>query len=144
MTNDDKIFEYNTRINKLDTMLYGFIFLDKLILEGKTPQKKITIEFLNDALKLDCEKWEMLSLKNELLAEGYIIEMSEELRITENGKRFITREGGFKNLVKSKKEEELIRRKTIEKFKYDKFSFWLSVLAIVIAGLSLYVSIIYQ
>ena len=53
-------------------------------------------------------------------------------------------EKGFKNLEKRQKEEELIREKTIEKFKYDKFSFWLSILAIVIAGVSLVLTILKQ
>jgi hypothetical protein len=114
------------------------------MLADKTVEKKITIEFLCNTLQLDCEKWEMLSLKNELITEGHILESNGELRITESGKIFITRQKGFKNLAKRQNEEELIREKTIKKFKYDKFSFWLSILAILIAGLSLIVAMLKQ
>ena len=133
-----------TRTDKLDSLLNGLIYIDKRLLAGELVKKKITIEFLCDSLEFDCEKWEMASLKNELITEGHIVESDGELHITEVGKIFITRQKGFKNLAKRQKEEELIREKTIEKFKYDKFSFWLSIIAVIIAGLSLIVAALRQ
>lgn len=133
-----------TRTDKLDSLLNGLLYIDKRLLAGESVNKKITIEFLFDSLKFDCEKWEMTSLKKELITEGYIVESDGELHITEVGKIFIARQKGFNNLAKRQKEEELIRKKTIEKFKYDKFSFWLTIITVIIAGLSLIVAAIKQ
>lgn len=132
----------SSRTNKLDTLLHGLLYIDKRLLANEPIKKKITIDFLSETLDLDCENWEMTSLKNELVAEGHILENNGELRITDKGKKFITRKKGFKNLEKIQLEEDLIREKTIEKFKYDRFSFWLSILAIIIAGLSLIMTIL--
>ncbi len=138
----DKNNTDKSRTNKLDSLLHGLLYIDKRLLAKETVEKKITIEFLCDTLNLDCEKWEMLSLKKELITEGHILEIDGDLRIRESGKIFITRQKGFNNLEKRQTEEEMIREKTIEKFKYDKFSFWLSIIAIIIAGLSLLLTII--
>ena len=142
MTRTDKNITDQTRTAKLDKLLYALLYVDTILLEDKPVNKKVTIEFLCDKLLLDCEKWEMFSLKNELITEGYILDSNGDLRITDSGKIFINRQKGFKNLAKRQKEEELIREKTIEKFKYDKFSFWLSIIAILIAGLSLLMTIL--
>ena len=144
MTHTDNKSTDKTRTAKLDSILFGLLSIDKKLLAEEPIKKMVTIEFLCDSLKLDCDKWELTSLKNELVTEGHILELNGELRITEPGKIFITRQKGFKNLEKRQKEEELIREKTIEKFKYDKFSFWLSILAIVIAGVSLVLTILKQ
>ncbi|MCD4696186.1 MAG: hypothetical protein K8S16_08075 [Bacteroidales bacterium] len=130
-----------TRIKKLDKILNGLLFIDMKLLNEESISKKVTIEFLSKTLELDCEKWELKSLKNELLEEAFIIEKNGELRITEKGKRFSTHLKGYRNQDKIQVEEEVIREKTIEKFKYDKIGFWLSIIAIVIAGLSFYFSI---
>lgn len=142
MKNTDKMGNTLTRTDKLDTLLNGLLYIDKRLLAGEKLSKEITIEFLCDTLKLDCEQWEMLSLRKELINDGHAIDIDGEMRITENGKIFITRHKGFKNLVKKQKEEEVIREKTIEKIRYDKLSFWLSILAILISGLSLLLSIV--
>ena len=97
MTHTDKNITDQTRTAKLDNLLYGLLHIDTTILADKPVNKKITIEFLCNALHLDCEKWEMLSLKNELITEGHILESNGELRITDSGKIFITRQKGFKN-----------------------------------------------
>lgn len=130
-----------TRIKKLDKILNGLLFIDMKLLNEESISKKVTIEFLSKTLELDCEKWELKSLKNELLEEAFIIEKNGELRITEKGKKFSTHLKGYRNQDKIQVEEEVIREKTIEKFKYDKIGFWLSIIALVIAGLSFYFSI---
>jgi hypothetical protein len=129
-----------TRSDKLDTILNGLLYIDKRLLSNEPVGKKITMEFLCETLNLDCEKWEMVSLKNELIEEGHIIEINEELRITEPGKKFNTRQKGYRQLDKKQKEENTIREKSIEKFKYDKYSFWISILAIFVSALSLFLS----
>ena len=132
------------RSEKLDQILNGLLFVDTLRLQNKPLSKPITIEWLTDSLKLDCEIWETKSLQNELVDKGLVVEENGELHITEKGKHFLTKEKGFKNLDKVNAQEELIREKTIEKFRYDKVSFWISVIAIIFAGLSLILTMTMQ
>ena len=134
-----------TRSEKLDSILYVLLGIDKMELNNEPVNKKITIDFINGAIKeLELVSWEIKSLKDELLNERLITENNGELRITHKGKKFITKEQGFKKIEKISEQEDTIREKTIEKFKYDKFSFWVSIIAIGIAGLSLLMTILKQ
>lgn len=63
-----------TRTKKLNSILNGLLYIDTKLLKDESFSKKVTIEFLCESIKLDCEKWEMKSIKNELLEEGHIIE----------------------------------------------------------------------
>lgn len=125
-----------TRSEKLDQILHILLWVDKEELDNKKVAKKITIDFINNALKNELEEWEMKSLQNELIEEQYITSKDGDLRITAKGKKFITRERGFKHLDRKSEQEQIIAEKTIEKFKYDKYSFWFSILAIIISILS--------
>ncbi|RKS42510.1 hypothetical protein BC962_3268 [Gillisia mitskevichiae] len=127
-----------TRSDKLDKILYVLLWVDKMELEQKPISKKITMLFINKSSDLELEPWEMQSLKEDLMDEGLIKTSNDELRITKKGRKFITRQQGFKKLDLIEIQEDLIREKTIEKFKYDKFSFWFSILAIIISLLSLF------
>lgn len=126
-----------TRTEKLDSILYGLLAIDKKRLNGESINKSVTIEWISQSLKLDCENWEMKSLKNELLDKGLINENDGELHITEKGKNFSTREKGFSQLDKVTDQEDKIREETIKKFRYDKVAFWISVPAFIIAVISL-------
>ena len=127
-----------TRTEKLDKILLFLIAVDVKELKKEPVNKKITMEFINEALsELELVDWEMDSLKDELLNEELIIENNRGLRITQKGKTFITRQQGFRKIEKITTQEDTIREKTIEKFRYDKFSFWFSILAIIISLLSL-------
>ncbi len=132
-----------TRNEKLDSILLFLLAVDLKELRNEPINKLITINFVNDSLgNLELVDWEMKSLKDELLNEKLITENKGDLRITQKGKKFITREEGFKKIEKISKQKDTIREKTIEKFKYDKFSFWISIIAIGIAGLSLLMTIL--
>lgn len=133
-----------TRIEKLDKILNGLLFIDLKLLYEESINQKVTIEFLSKTLELDCKNWEFKSLKNELLEEAFIVEKEGELRINEKGKKLTTHLKGYRNQNKIQGQEEIIREKTIEKFKYDRISFWLSLITIVIAGLSFYFSLTKQ
>jgi hypothetical protein len=126
-----------TRTEKLDSILYGLLAIDKKRLDGELINKSVTIEWISQSLKLDCEIWEMKSLKNELLDKGLITEIDGELHITEKGKNFSTREKGFSQLDKVANQEDKIREETINKFRYDKIAFWISIAAFIIAVISL-------
>lgn len=126
-----------TRNEKLDNILYSLLAIYFKESKGESINKSITMDFINEEL-FDSELvgWEMKSLKDELINEGLVLENNDELRITPKGEKFITREQGFKNIERISNQENIIREKTIEKFRYDKYSFWFSILAILIAGFS--------
>jgi len=126
-----------SRTDNLDKILTGLLYLDKRRLNNEQVGELVTMEWLSDTLNMECESWELKSLQKELIDKELIIEVDKELHITEKGKHFNTREKGFKQLDKVATQENLIREKTIEKFRYDKISFWISILAIIIAGISL-------
>lgn len=131
-----------TRSEKLDRILLLLIGIDQMELDNKIISKKITMEFINDSQILELVPWEMKSLRDELVNEKYVEIRNGELKITALGKTFITRGKGYKYRDKVDSQEDTIREKTIEKFKYDKFSFWVSIIAIGIAGLSLLMTIL--
>lgn len=126
-----------TRTKKLDAILNSLLYIDKRRLNEESVNKVVTMEWLSDSLNLECEIWEMKSLKNELLDKELITEIDGELHITEKGKHFTTRERGFGQLDKVSDQEDEIREETIKKFRYDKFAFWISVAALIIAVISL-------
>ncbi len=129
-----------TRSHKLDNILDALLYIDKEELDGKTIKKEITLPFINESVGLEMNTWEMESLKQELLYEEYVLLKDNQLRITDKGKKFITREGGYSKYDEINLEEKLIRKKTIEKFRYDKISFWLSIIAVIISLLGLFLS----
>jgi len=106
-------------------------------MNNESVNKPVIIEWLSESLKLDCEIWEMESLKNELLDKELITEIDGELHITEKGRSFISREKGFEQLDEVFDQEDKIREETIKKFRYDKIAFWISLAALIIAGMSL-------
>lgn len=126
-----------TRNEKLDNILYSLLAIYIKESKGESINKSITMDFINErSFDSELVGWEMKSLKDELINEGLVNENNYELRITPKGKKFITREQGFKNIERISNQENIIREKTIEKFRYDKYSFWFSILAILIAGFS--------
>ncbi len=130
-----------TRYEKLDKILLMLIAIDIKELKNVEINMPITMDFINEALvELELVDWEMKSLKDELINEELVIEKNGELRITQKGKKFITREKGFRNLENISEQEEIIREKTIEKFRYDKFAFWFSIIAIGISLLGLLIN----
>ncbi len=123
-----------TRDEKLDTILMSLIAIDVKELKGEFINKALTIEFINKAnSELELVDWEMKSLKEELINEELAFEKNGELRITAKGKKFITKEKGFKNSAKVSLQEEIIRDETIKKFRYDKFAFWFSIIALLMS-----------
>jgi hypothetical protein len=88
--------------------------------------------------QFELEKWMKASFQNELIHKNYIqIDKSGNLSITENGREF-KRKGGYSKIDKKEIQEEEIRERTIEKFRYDKIAFWLSIFAIGISIISIF------
>jgi predicted transcriptional regulator len=129
------------RSDKLDLILNGLLYINKEELAGKKIEKVLSIEFLSESMGLNVTDWEAKSLENELLHDGYVIKTDDnQVRITQRGIKFITNEKGYGYLDKRSNQEDAIREKTIEKFRYDKISFWISILAIIISIISLWIS----
>ena len=134
-----------TRTEKLDRVLMFLLAIDVKELKKEPINKKITMDFINSAdSDLELVDWEMKSLQDELINEELITESNGELRITQKGKKFITSEQGYKKVEKTKSQEDTIREQTIEKFKYVKYGFWISIIAIIISLTSLIWTILKQ
>lgn len=88
--------------------------------------------------QFELEDWMKKSFQQELVHKNYIgVDNNGNLFIKEDGKEF-KRKGGYSAIDKKENQENVIREKTIEKFRYDKIAFWLSIIAIVISLVSLF------
>ncbi|MCD8418423.1 hypothetical protein J2Q02_12040 [Tenacibaculum finnmarkense genomovar finnmarkense] len=88
--------------------------------------------------QFELEDWMKNSFQEELIHKNYIrIDEQKNLFIQEEGKEF-KRKGGYSAIDKRETQEGTIREKTIEKFRYDKIAFWLSIIAIGVSIASLF------
>lgn len=88
--------------------------------------------------QFELEDWMNQSFQEELIHKNFIrVDEEGNLFIKEEGKEF-KRKGGYSGIDKKETQEETIREKTIEKFRYDKIAFWLSIIAIGISLASLF------
>ncbi|WP_282180658.1 hypothetical protein [Maribacter stanieri] len=88
--------------------------------------------------QFELEDWMKKSFQQELVHKNYIgVDNNGNLFIKEDGKEF-KRKGGYSAIDNRETQENVIREKTIEKFRYDKIAFWLSIIAIVISLVSLF------
>jgi len=87
--------------------------------------------------QFELEDWMKKSFQEELIHKKYIgADKDGNIFITERGREF-KRKGGYSGIDKKEEQENTIREKTIEKFRYDKIAFWLSILAIGISIVSI-------
>lgn len=124
----------NDILDKILTLLMSFdapLFKDML---DKINPSKINMDFISKTLpEYEWEDFMKKSFKEELLFKKYIVEDSNgNLSITELGKEF-KRKGGYSSIDKKDNQENTIREKTIESFKYGIWGFWLSIIAIIIS-----------
>lgn len=88
--------------------------------------------------QFELEPWMGKSFQEELVQKNYIrIDDNGNLFIRDEGKEF-KRRGGYCAIDRKETQEETIREKTIEKFRYDKFAFWFSLISIGISLASLF------
>ena len=87
--------------------------------------------------QFELEDWMKKSFQEELIHKNYVgVDNNGNLFIKEDGKEF-KRQGGYSAIYKRENQEDIIREKTIEKFRYDKIAFWLSIIAVVTSLISL-------
>ena len=125
----------------LDEILVLLMSLDAKIFRDmldKINPKKIDMDFISETLSNnEWDNWMKNSFQDELVHKNYIeLDSNGNLSITEIGKEF-KRKGGYSEQDKIESQENIIREKTIEKFKYDKFAFWFSIIAVGISLISL-------
>jgi len=129
----------NKILDEILALLMSFdVPMFKHMLDSINP-KKIDMGFISETLsKYEWDDWMKKSFQDELLHKNYIeIDNKGDLYITEIGKEF-KRKGGYSQIDKVESQENTIREKTIEKFRYDKFAFWLSLIAIGVSLASLF------
>lgn len=122
--------------NILTLLMYRDVpIYDKLFTENV---RDSTMDSLFELMpQFELEDWMKKSFQQELLHKNYIgVDNNGNLFIKEKGKEF-KRKGGYSAIDEKETQENLIREKTIEKFRYDKIAFWFSILAIGISIISL-------
>jgi hypothetical protein len=114
-----------------DVPIYDRLFTENVV--------NSTIDSLFELMpQFELEDWMKKSFQEELIHKNYIrIDEKRNLFIQEEGKEF-KRKGGYSSIDKKETQEGKIREKTIEKFRYDKIAFWLSIIAIGISLASLF------
>jgi hypothetical protein len=128
----------NEILDKILTLLMSFDATGfKMILDVISPPK-IDIKFISEALsEYEWEDYMKESFEKELLYKNYITKDNEgNLSITEFGREF-KRKGGYAAIDKKEKQEDTIREKTIESFRYDKLALIVSIAAIIISIIGL-------
>lgn len=122
--------------NILTLLMYRYVpIYDKLFTENVGSS---TMDSLFELMQqFELEDWIKKSFQEELIHQNYVgINRNGDLFIKENGKEF-KRKGGYSAIDKKENQENVIRTKTIEKFRYDKIAFWFSILSIGISIIGL-------
>jgi len=130
----------NKRNEILDNILTLLMYRDVPIYD-KLFTENVGNSTMDSLFKLmpqfELEDWMKKSFQEELVHKNYVgIDNNGNLFIKDDGKEF-KRKGGYSATDKKENQENVIREKTIEKFRYDKIAFWLSILAIGISILGL-------
>ncbi len=125
------------RIQKLDKILNGLLYLDKMRLNSEFISKKIDMFFLDKAQNLEMLDWEMKSIQNELIEDDHIEIIKEELHITQKGKKFIVNKGGYYKKRLRLDHKDLLVELNIKNSKRGKNKFNLSIVVIILSFLSL-------
>lgn len=106
--------------------------------------KKLYFSFICQKLEDDVEDWRIEFLKKQLLSDGlleYGYGDGEPMKITDKGIRH-SQNGGYSKIAETTNRKELIDIETIEKFKRDRVSFRLSLIAFFFSFLALLASLI--
>ena len=123
--------------NILTLLMYRDVpIYDKLFTENVGNS---TIDSLFELMpQFELEDWIKKTFQEELTHKNYVrIDEEGNLYIREEGKEF-KRRGGYSAIDRKETQEETIRERTIEKFRYDKIAFWLSLIAIGISMASFF------
>lgn len=125
----------------LDMILTFLMSVDIPVFKNKIKEvgrEKIDMDFISEMYnEYDWEDWMKKSFQDELTYKKFVeVDKKGNLYITEIGKEF-KRNGGYANSDKIQIQESTIREKTIESFKYGKWGFYMSIIAIIISIIAL-------
>ncbi len=128
----------NEILDKILALLMSFdapVFKDVL---DKINPSKIDMDFVSNVYsEYEWEYYMKESFEKELLFKNYILKDKDgNISITEHGREF-KRKGGYAAIDKREKQEDTIREKTIESFRYDKIALFISIVAIIISVIGL-------
>ncbi|MDD3050272.1 MAG: hypothetical protein PHR06_03930 [Candidatus Cloacimonetes bacterium] len=128
----------NEILDKILAFLMSFdapIFKEML---DKISPSKIDMDFVAEATpEYEWEDYMKVSFEKKLLFKNYISkDVNGNLSITEHGREF-KRKGGYAAIDKRENQEDTIREKTIESFKYGKLALFISIVAIIISIIGL-------
>lgn len=128
----------NEILDKILVLLMSFdapIFKEMI---NKINPSKIDMEFVAEAYpEYEWEYYMKESFEKELLYKNYITkDKNGDLLITEHGREF-KRNGGYAAIDKKNNQENIIRDGTIKSFKYGKWGFYISIIAIIISTITL-------
>lgn len=134
-------YEKIVRNEILDRILTLLMFYETPVfnsISNITYSSKINIDSISDMMpEYEWEDYMKESFEKELLYKNYITKDNEgNLSITEYGREF-KRKGGYAAIDKKENQEDTIREKTIESFKYGKWGFYISIIAIIISTIAL-------
>ena len=103
-----------------------------------TYSSKINMDSIVDMMpEYEWENYMKKLFEDELLFKNYIIKDNNgNLSITEPGQEF-KRKGGYAAIDKKENQENTIREKTIESFKYGEWGFYLAIIAIIMSIITL-------
>lgn len=126
-----------TRNEKLDSILNGLGNL--LIREGRGDKmpKEPTMKFMNHAMKLNMEKWEMENLQEQLVHDGYATLKGGVLRMTEPGRKFLAEKRGYVYQASLAAENDQIRKEPLNAAKRDRRKMWFIIATFIVALLTL-------
>ncbi len=133
-----KIINRNEMLDMILNLLMSFeVPLFKSKLEEINPNK-IDMDFISKLYdQYNWEDWMKKSFQDELIYKKYVLlDSTGNLIITDLGKDF-KRNGGYAEIDETEKQEKTIRTKTIESFKYGKWGFFLSIIAIILSIIAL-------
>jgi hypothetical protein len=130
-----------THDEKLNSILYKYLYAEKFRLENNPEYFKFTFDFIIKSQKDGTEKWEKEFLKERLFKDGYLIEngqgRGEPYIITNAGKKFI-QEGGYLKERERKNIYDEIQKDTLKTNKLNRKNSRLNIILLV---LGIFVSI---
>ena len=127
-----------TQRQKLDKILYGLMSRLPKRYEDGTDYKILTFEYLCSVLlkEENMEPWEVNSLKDFLIEDGYIEMVDAEgsliPNITHKGKKFLLDGGYEKEQERQNLQDELVKT-NINSNNRSKWALWVSVIALLVS-----------
>ena len=127
-----------TQRQKLDKILYGLMSRLPKRYEDGADYKILTFEYLCSVLlkEENMEPWEINSLKDFLIEDGYIEMVDAEgsliPNITHKGKKFLL-DGGYEKEQKRKELQDELVETGVKSNKRSKWALWVSVAALIVS-----------